>query len=186
MLVEYAPTPHGSKRHQPALKAAANGALNISIPDGWWCEAEETRGKTAGASAKGETYDSTEEQDQVESEALYEILENEVAPMFYNRGRDGLPREWIARMKTAIRTIAPMFNTYRMVLEYGDRFYVPCCKRRHRLFENKRQPVYKLAEWKSWIRNHWKEVHVMSMESGNLDDLEVGNTIDVFARHTTR
>lgn len=162
------------------MKAAANGALNISIPDGWWCEAE-IMGENGWSIGKGENYDNTDEQDQIESEALYEILENEVAPMFYNRGRDGLPREWIARMKTSIRTIAPVFNTYRMVLEYADRFYVPCCTRRHRLFENNRQPVYRLAEWKSWIRAHWHEVRVLFMESGARDGLEVGDTIEITA-----
>ena len=162
------------------MKASANGALNISIPDGWWCEAEDL-GENGWSIGKGESYDNTEEQDQIESEALYEILENEVAPMFYNRGSDGLPREWIARMKTAIRTIAPMFNTYRMVLEYADRFYVPCCERRHRLFENDRQPVYKLAEWKASIRTHWEEVHIISLESGKTDELEVGDRIEVVA-----
>ncbi|HDP35431.1 MAG TPA: glycosyltransferase family 1 protein [Candidatus Hydrogenedentes bacterium] len=162
------------------MKAAANGALNISIPDGWWCEAEGL-GENGWSIGKGESYDNTEEQDQIESEALYEIIENEVAPMFYNRGRDGLPREWIARMKTAIRTIAPMFNTYRMVLEYADRFYVPCCVRRHRLFENNRAPVYKLAEWKSWIRAHWAEVRVLNVESGRKENLQVGDSVEIVA-----
>jgi len=111
------------------MKAAANGALNISIPDGWWCEAENL-GPNGWSIGKGERYDSTEEQDLVESEALYEILEQEVVPMFYDRGSDGLPREWISRMKSAIRTICPVFNTYRMVQEYTDRFYIPWSSRR--------------------------------------------------------
>ncbi len=162
------------------MKAAANGALNISIPDGWWCEAE-SLGENGWSIGKGEAYDSTEEQDLVESEALYEILEKEVAPMFYNRGRDGLPREWIARMKTAIRTIAPVFNTYRMVLEYGDRFYVPCCKRRHRLFEHDRAPVYALAEWKAWMRQHWAGVQILNVASGKTEDLQFGDSLEVTA-----
>ncbi len=162
------------------MKAAANGALNISIPDGWWCEAE-TLGENGWSIGKGESYDDPEEQDLVESEALYEILENEVAPMFYNRGRDGLPREWIACMKTAIRTIAPMFNTYRMVLEYADRFYVPCCKRRHRLFEDNRKPAYELAKWKSWVRAHWSDVRVISLDSGKTEGLEFGDSVEITA-----
>ncbi len=162
------------------MKAAANGALNISIPDGWWCEAEDL-GENGWSIGKGEQYDNTEEQDQVESEALYEILENEVAPMFYDRGLDGLPREWIACMKTAIRTIAPMFNTYRMVLEYADRFYVPCCNRRHRLFEKDRKPAYDLAEWKSWVRAHWSEVRITSVESGQTQGLQFGDALKVSA-----
>ena len=125
------------------MKAAANGAINISIPDGWWCEAMEL-GENGWSIGGGEVYENVAEQDRNESQALYELLEQEVVPMFYNRDREGFPREWISRMKTSIRTIAPMFNTYRMVLEYGDRFYVPCCQRRHRLFQNDRELVTNL------------------------------------------
>ena len=139
------------------MKAAVNGALNISIPDGWWCEAE-ILGENGWSIGKGEMYDTTEEQDRVESAALYEILEKEVVPMFYNRGRDGLPREWITRMKTAIRTISPVFNTYRMVEEYANRFYIPCCRRRQTLFVEDRAPVYQIRLrghldplWSDWF-----------------------------------
>ncbi len=152
------------------MKAAVNGALNISIPDGWWCEAEGL-GENGWSIGKGETYDTTEEQDLVESEALYEILEQEVVPMFYNRGRDDLPREWIGRMKTAIRTITPMFNTCRMVQEYADRFYVPCCSRRKVMFRDNRAPVYALAEWKARVRQAWGRVQVVSVASGETDGL---------------
>jgi starch phosphorylase len=163
------------------MKAAANGALNISIPDGWWCEAENL-GENGWSIGKGEAYDDVEEQDLIESQALYEILEQEVAPMFYNRGKEGLPREWIGRMKSAIRTIAPMFNTYRMVLEYGDRFYVPCCQRRHRLFQNDRALVYKLSAWKSVIRKHWSAVKILHIESGPIQNLHYGDTLEITAQ----
>lgn len=163
------------------MKAAANGALNISIPDGWWCEAEHL-GENGWSIGKGEEYEDIEEQDLIESQALYEILEQEVAPMFYNRGREGLPREWIARMKTSIRTIAPMFNTYRMVLEYGDRFYVPSCQRRHRLFKNDRLLVYKLADWKLQVNKHWPAVKVLQIESGPTDALRYGDSLGITAQ----
>ena len=163
------------------MKAAANGALNISIPDGWWCEAE-VLGENGWSIGKGEEYEDIEDQDLIESQALYEILEQEVAPMFYNRGKEGLPREWIGRMKTAISTIAPMFNTYRMVLEYGDRFYVPCCKRRHRMFQNDRELVYKLAEWKSFINSHWPAVKIQQIESAAGAKLTCGDTLEIKAR----
>ena len=162
------------------MKAAANGALNISIPDGWWCEAEGL-GENGWSIGKGEMYDTTEEQDLVESAALYEILENEVVPMFYNRGRDGLPREWIARVKTAIRTICPMFNTYRMVEQYATQFYIPCCRRRQALFIDGRAPVYRLADWKTHVRQAWGGVSVTHVESGPTEGLVWGSSLHVSA-----
>ena len=162
------------------MKAAVNGALNISIPDGWWCEAE-ILGENGWSIGKGEMYDTTEEQDRVESAALYEILEKEVVPMFYNRGRDGLPREWITRMKTAIRTISPVFNTYRMVEEYANRFYIPCCRRRQTLFVEDRAPVYRLADWKERVRRAWGQVRVADISSGATDGLAHGSSLPVAA-----
>ncbi len=163
------------------MKAAANGAINISIPDGWWCEAMEL-GENGWSIGGGEVYENVAEQDRNESQALYELLEQEVVPMFYNRDREGFPREWISRMKTSIRTIAPMFNTYRMVLEYGDRFYVPCCQRRHRLFQNDRELVYELAKRKMFIAKHWPAVKILHIESGPVESLHFGDALEITAR----
>jgi glycogen phosphorylase len=162
------------------MKAAANSALNISIPDGWWPEAQEL-GHNGWSIGRGESYDSTEEQDLVESEALYDILEQEVVPMFYDRGSDGLPRRWIKRMKTTIRTICPVFNTYRMVQEYTDRFYIPCSKRRNGLMENDRERALALAHWKEKVRNAWSKVHFEKTESGDTEGLLFGAELKVAA-----
>jgi len=162
------------------MKAAANGALNISIPDGWWCEAE-LLGDNGWSIGKGEAYDSTDEQDLVESEALYDILEKEIVPIFYARGHDGLPREWIARMKSAIRTICPVFNTYRMVQEYADRCYIPCSIRRATLMENKRERALALSHWKDRVRALWHQVSVVNVTSGPTEGLPVGSSLQVSA-----
>ena len=162
------------------MKAAVNGALNISIPDGWWCEAE-LMGDNGWSIGKGEHYDSTEEQDLVESEALYEILEKEVLPMFYARGSDGLAREWISRMKTAIRTICPVFNTYRMVQEYSDRFYTPLSNRRLDFRKDDRKLAGILAEWKERVQKAWAQVHFFNIESGPTEGLLVGSNLQVSA-----
>src|SRR5690606_28152582 len=80
------------------MKAALNGALNISIADGWWDEAY-TMGENGWTIGRGESYENTEEQDLVESETLYELFEREIVPTFYDNARDGLPRRWIYRVK---------------------------------------------------------------------------------------
>jgi starch phosphorylase len=162
------------------MKAAVNGALNISIPDGWWCEAENL-GPNGWSIGKGEDYENLDEQDAVESAALYEILESEVSPLFYKKGMDGLPREWIERMKSSIGTIGPMFNTYRMVQDYTDRFYVPCARRKLALIDNHRARALKLAAWKAHVRNEWGRVHVVSVESGPTEGLPVGASLPVTA-----
>lgn len=162
------------------MKAAANGALNISVLDGWWCEAEGL-GENGWSIGRGESYSDPGEQDLVESEALYEILEKEVVPIFYDLSRDGLPRRWIARMKTAIRTICPIFNTHRMVQEYTERFYIPCTQRRNRLKDDNRARSLALTAWKSKVEQAWPTVRFVHVESGLRDKLEYGSVLDVRA-----
>jgi len=162
------------------MKAAANGALNISIPDGWWCEAE-SLGENGWSVGRGESYSDPNEQDLVESEALYEILEKEVVPMFYDRGRDGLPRHWVERMKTAIRTICPVFNTMRMVQEYTTRFYLPCTRRRAVLRAEGRKRSIALTAWKEKVRRVWGNVKFTKLESSSLETLMYGSSLPVTA-----
>jgi len=162
------------------MKAAANGALNISIPDGWWCEAKEL-GPNGWTIGKGETYESTEEQDSVESSALYEILEQEIVPMFYNRSSDDLPREWIRRMKIAIKTICPVFNTYRMVQEYAEKAYIPLSVRRIAFRKDNRKSAYELSAWKQKIRSVWNNVRFVRVESETHGDVPVGTEIPIEA-----
>lgn len=162
------------------MKAAANGALNISILDGWWCEAEGL-GENGWTIGKGESYADPAEQDLVESEALYEILEKEVVPLFYDQGRDRVPRRWIERMKTAIRTICPVFNTNRMVQEYTQRFYIPCTLRRNVLRDEERKRSRALTKWKRHVRQAWGKVKFRKVESGPRENLPFGTMLKVTA-----
>lgn len=162
------------------MKAAANGALNISILDGWWCEAVELD-DVGWSIGKGESYADPSEQDRVESEALYEILEKEVVPLFYEQGRDRLPRRWIQKMKTSIRMICPVFNTNRMVQEYTRRFYLPCTLRRNALRAEDRKRTRELARWKRTVRQNWGKVKVTKVDSGPRESLPFGTTLQVTA-----
>ncbi len=111
------------------MKAAANGALNCSILDGWWAEAwdaAQAKGEEIGWAIGGTaTSDDAEHQAHLDAAALYDLLERELVPAFYERGLDGVPHGWTARMKRAIALIAPRFNTARMVREYTERCYLP-------------------------------------------------------------
>ena len=109
------------------MKAAANGVLNCSILDGWWVEGYAP--DVGWAIGRGENYTDAGYQDHVESQALYDILEKQIIPLFYHRGVDNIPREWIARMKNCMRKLAPVFNTNRMVRDYAEKFYIPAFDR---------------------------------------------------------
>jgi len=104
-------------------KVVLNGGLNLSILDGWWAEAYD--GRNGFAIGSGETHSSVEVHDARDARALLDTLRNEVVPLFYDRDADGLPREWIARMKRAIRTLGWRFSADRMVLDYVRECYIP-------------------------------------------------------------
>ena len=106
------------------MKAAVNGVLNLSILDGWWAEAYNGRN---GWAIEGDAPAGVPEweQDQADAEALYRLLEEEVAPLFYQRNNDNVPQGWVAMMKDAIRTVGPQFSTRRMIKEYARDYYAP-------------------------------------------------------------
>lgn len=105
-------------------KAAMNGALNFSILDGWWPEAY--NGLNGWAIGEGEEYEDPEAQDAADADDLYRVLENEIIPLYYvERSADGLPGEWLRRVRESIRTISPEFSMRRMLKEYTQQIYLP-------------------------------------------------------------
>jgi starch phosphorylase len=104
-------------------KVVLNGGLNLSVLDGWWAEAYD--GSNGFAIGTGETHSSPEVHDRADSESLYNVLTEEVIPLYYDRDRDGLPQAWIGRMKSAIRTLGWRFNANRMVMDYVNNCYIP-------------------------------------------------------------
>ncbi len=161
------------------MKVSVNGGLNVSVLDGWWVEAY--AGDNGWAIGAGEEYADHDYQDQVESRALYDLLEKEVVPMFYNRGRDGLPRDWIAHMKGAIRSIAPNFSTHRMVSDYFEKFYVAASRSLDRFSADNFKAARELAEWKNSIRRRWMHIEIQSVEAGAPGDMAVGGTLPIEA-----
>lgn len=103
-------------------KTSCHGGLNMSIMDGWWREGYD--GANGFAIGKDSHPDSVEEQDRVDSENLYHVLTEEVIPLFYERDVLGIPREWISRIRRAMATLTPQYNTWRMVQEYTDKYYL--------------------------------------------------------------
>jgi starch phosphorylase len=167
------------------MKAQANGVLTLSTLDGWWDEAWEM-GRQSGTPVgwsigSGESYTDPAHQEQVESEALYDLLENEIVPAFYERRADGLPRNWIHRMKSSIATLCPEFNMHRMVKQYTNEYYLVAHNRYQNLRANDAQRAVQLAAWLSKIENAWPRVTLES-DSHDIADIAVGEPIDVAAQ----
>ncbi len=104
-------------------KCILNGALNISILDGWWAEGYD--GTNGFAIGRGEVHANPDIHDERDAKALFEVLEREVIPLYYDRDAEGLPRAWIQRIKHAIRTLAWRYNADRMVMDYVEQCYLP-------------------------------------------------------------
>jgi starch phosphorylase len=161
------------------MKAAFNGALNLSVLDGWWDEAYTQ--VTGWAIGRGEEYTDHGYQDRVESGALYDLLESEVVPLFYSRGPDNLPRGWIALMRTAMTALCPVFNTNRMVHQYLVDGYQRADTRRAHLEAEGFARARHLAAWKTKLRQAWKDVRVARVEVQTPDQAHVGERFEVRA-----
>ncbi len=161
------------------MKVPVNGGINLSVLDGWWCEAyDKQNGWAIGA---GEMYEDPAYQDEVESTNLYELLDNEIAPLFYKRSSDDVPRDWVRVMKNSMKTVNTEFNTNRMVEEYTQRFYMPCVENRLRLFANDAKDAVELARWRAHVSQHWPAVSVADIAAEDQEAQPMGSSFPVQA-----
>jgi starch phosphorylase len=166
------------------MKAAANGALNLSVRDGWWDElwhTQEQPARIGWAIGRGESYSDPAYQDQVEAEALYDLLERDVIPLFYERGPDRLPRKWIDHMKASISAICPFVNTHRMIKDYTCQVYVKAHEHYCTLERNNAARAKALADWGARLRQEWPHVRIEAVERGPERSLAVGAKVRVRA-----
>lgn len=146
------------------MKVIYNGGLNLSILDGWWAEAYSP--DVGWAIGSGEQYNQgeEEEQDYIESQALYNILEKDIVPLFYKRGRDGLPREWIAKVKQSVQKLGAFFTTRRMVQEYTADYYIPTYQRAYDMTHPNLDKGLAFANWMNGLQQAWREVAILGLE----------------------
>jgi len=144
------------------MKVPANGGINLSILDGWWCEGY--KGDNGWAIGAGEEYKDREYQDDVESQLLYELLENTVIPLYYNRSAHNIPSGWVEVMKNSIKTVCPFFNTNRMVEEYANKFYLPNIAKWHLLAKDGWKEAKKLSCWKRETSEAWHGVKILDVQ----------------------
>lgn len=157
------------------MKASANGALNLSILDGWWVEAY--NGQNGFAIGSGEEYEDHKYQDEIEGRAIFDILEGEIIPLFYKRKEDNLPREWVSRMKNNLKTVCSNFNTHRMVEEYMENFYLKGAKNYNSLTEKDFFHLKELNKWKNNIDKQWENVKIVNCTFEGKTYNPIGTTI---------
>ena len=160
------------------MKASANGAINFSIRDGWWDEAYVP--EVGWAIGAGENYEDQNVQDAVESRAIYDLLERDIVPLFYERAADNLPRGWVRKMKASMTQLNAMFNTNRMLREYAEKFYLPLGLRWQNYVQKDPAIIKQLAVWKKRLETHWSEMKVLEV-NGSTDSFKVGEKKKVTA-----
>jgi starch phosphorylase len=164
------------------MKAAINGVLNVSVLDGWWCEGySEDRGWRIG---NGEEYKDHGYQDTVESQALYNVLENEVIPCFYDRKNGNLPVCWLKKMKASMKMAMEFFCSLRMVSDYEKRYYVPAARRWDALLAEEAEEAKRLAAQSNRLRALWKDIEIKSPTRDTLGPYRVGDNFRVTSEVT--
>ncbi|MDR3297105.1 MAG: alpha-glucan family phosphorylase [Prevotellaceae bacterium] len=141
-------------------KAVMNGVMNLSVLDGWWVEGYK---EGAGWALPMErAYDNQDFQDDLDSETIYGLIENEIAPKFYNRNEKGIPTEWVGIIKKTIADVASDFTTNRMLRDYEDRYYDKLAARHALVAKNDFAAAKEIADWKRRVGRHWKNIEVLS------------------------
>jgi len=159
------------------MKAAINGVLNVSVLDGWWCEGyREDRGWAIG---NGEEYDDHEYQDMVDSYALYNLLENDVIPCFYDRKNGESPERWIQMMKASMKMALKHFCTHRMVLEYEQKFYQPAIESYRAFTQNEAESAKQTLAQRKRLMHLWKDIQVKEPAKKNSGPFRIGESIQV-------
>jgi starch phosphorylase len=145
------------------MKAALNGGLNCSILDGWWDEL--FNGENGWAISSAEQLDDEERRDELEANSLFEILERQIVPLFYERFQGPVPRRWVRRIKTAFRSLGPEVTAARMVRDYVEELYEPTARQADRLAADEFKPARELAAWKARVLAAWEGVEILSVET---------------------
>ncbi|MFN8389528.1 MAG: alpha-glucan family phosphorylase [Bdellovibrionota bacterium] len=159
------------------MKASANAGLNMSVLDGWWCEA--FNGENGWSIGQGEEYEDTNYQDLVESRSIYDLLEREIIPTFYDQGPTGVPRDWLGLVKNSIQTIAPRFSAARMVSEYAQRYYIPLGLNHRQTAQQSYRNVLSSHADIVKFKKYWQDVRILSVENHGTDQLELGKNLPI-------
>ena len=155
------------------MKAGINGVLNLSVLDGWYDEAYEI----SGGWAIGHREPYSPEQDEDHASAIYSLLENEIVPLFYEDREEGVPEEWLRRMKTSIKNLSPRFNATRMLLEYASQFYEPAHRAYQQIRQDRFQGIRQRTRWTAELTRAWNNVRFVEVGPPLTDPVLSGQAI---------
>ena len=161
-------------------KALMNGVVNFSVLDGWWCEGY--REGAGWALPEQRTYQNQDQQDQLDAATIYSILENQIAPKYYNISSQGYSEEWVKVIKNSIAQIAPHFTMKRQLDDYYERFYNKEAHRFKYLSANNNEHAKELAAWKENVAFRWDSIQIVGCEEPDevrQHTLESGKTYTV-------
>jgi starch phosphorylase len=162
------------------MKACMNGAIHLSTYDGWWYEGYAS--EIGWRIGQGEIYQDDAYGDEVEANALYDMLEKDVVPLFYDRGNNSVPHGWVALIKRSMASVGPRFCTNRMLQEYADHLYHPAMERYAQLDADGAQAARELAQWLQHVRAAWPGIRLVDIASSARDDVTVRDEIEFRAR----
>jgi starch phosphorylase len=148
-------------------KVPINGGINISILDGWWVEGY--NGENGWAIGQPRPYEDHEQQDIDDSNSLYEILEKEVVPLYYTRDAQGVPQEWVQKIKHSLHSTITQFSAHRMVWTYLQQFYMPSMKRGEKYSQEEYKELHQFSKWKNRIQRSWKNVRLTVKNGPSMD-----------------
>jgi len=144
-------------------KAEMNGVVNLSVLDGWWVEGYR---QGAGWALKQErTYENQGYQDQLDAATIYNMLENEIVPLYYDKDENGMSKNWIKVIKNSIATIAPHYTMKRQLDDYYSKFYCKLAERSAKINANGYQLAKEIAQWKESVAERWDAIHVVSSDT---------------------
>ncbi|OAI41061.1 hypothetical protein AYO41_05530 [Verrucomicrobia bacterium SCGC AG-212-E04] len=163
------------------MKLPPSGGLNLSVLDGWWCEGY--NGKNGWPIGPEITNGSVELQNEVDAESLFHVLETQIVPLYYAKPDGKLPLAWIQLMRESIRSVTPVFNTHRMVMEYHQRMYARAATAHAKLSAHNCKAAAELSEWKKQMRAKWSGVNIYDVQlqhPGRLN-IHVGDPLEIAA-----
>lgn len=150
------------------MKVLVNGGLNLSELDGWWAEAYAP--EVGWALGDGREHGEDPAVDAAEAEAMYSLLEAEIAPSFYARDAQGIPAAWVARMRESMARLTPLFSANRVVRDYTNHFYVPAATHYHARLADSGQPAHDIVQWQDMLDTLWPDLRIESVTISEPDE----------------
>ncbi|MCL1973895.1 MAG: alpha-glucan family phosphorylase, partial [Bacteroidetes bacterium] len=152
-------------------KAVMNGVMHFSVLDGWWVEGYQP--DAGWALPMERTYENQEYQDEMDAETIYNMLEDEIAPLFYSLNPQGIPLDWIQIIKNTIAKVAVHFTTRRMLSDYEERFYTPLYNRYHEMVADDYALAREMAHWKKNMRREWNNIEMIAFNRPDMVNEEL-------------